>query len=217
MKKLLIFLLVLALVIATPVAVNILQNGLGGPSGRSMGEILGISASNARVQHIEALSKSEIMQLFYAAKTPSFQNMKGEYRAQLLDKGVLAKASSFFTHNLMGPGKWIGKAFTPASRTEGWGYNIFLTGSGNGEGVARLVKMDTYVGPSVYDDRDSFHLVYEKYNLGMLSSMRDEIREINPNLYLGYGYMSWSGGKRNPAPFVLIGPPTKWEGVDAID
>ena len=214
MKKLLIFVLVLIILIATPVAINILQNGLGGPSGRSMNDILGKNAALATVEDINALTKSEIMQLFFAAQSPRFDYMSGEYEARLIDKGVLAKASSFFTNSLMGPGHWAGKAFTPAQKNEGWGYNIFSVKKGSEQSYARLVKMDTYVGPSVYDTKDSYHLIYEKYNLGMLNSMRDEVRQINPRLFLGYGYMNWGGGKLNPAPFVLIGPPNPWVGVD---
>ncbi|MBI9077270.1 MAG: hypothetical protein JEZ02_17820 [Desulfatibacillum sp.] len=214
MKKLLIFLLVLAIILATPVVINILQNGIGGPDGRTMDEILGKSSASAKVEDINALSKADIMQLFHAASAPRFSVMNGEFEARLLDKGVLAKASSIFTHNLMGPGHWEGKAFTPATKTEGWGYNLFSSSKGGENALARLVRMDTHVGPSVFDDKDSFHLTYAPHNHGMLNTMQDEIRQINPRLFLGYGYMDWSGGKRNPAPFVLIGPPTPWVGTD---
>ncbi len=217
MKKLLVFLFVLAIIIATPVGINILQNGIGGPDGRTMKEILGKSPSSARFDDINALSKSEIMQLFYAASAPSFRKMNGEYEAELLPKGVLAKVSDFFTHSLMGPGRWEGKAFTPATKSEGWGYNLFSVDRGGQEAIARVVRMDTNVGPSVFDDKDSFHLIYAAYNHGLVNTMEDEIRQINPKLFLGYGYMGWSGGKLNPAPFVLIGPPTPWVGTQGED
>ena len=44
--------------------------------------------------------------------------------------------------------------------------------------------------------------------------MRDEIRQINDNLFIGAGYMGLGGGPINPAPFALIGPPKPWVGPD---
>jgi hypothetical protein len=47
--------------------------------------------------------------------------------------------------------------------------------------------------------------------------MRDEIRMINDNLYIGMGHMALGGGSINPAPFLLIGPPAKWIGLDRAE
>jgi len=55
---------------AVPIAlvtINILQNGIGGWDGRTVEEILNKSAETATEEDIEKLSKSEVMQLFYAA------------------------------------------------------------------------------------------------------------------------------------------------------
>jgi len=65
--------------------------------------------------------------------------------------------------------------------------------------------MDTVIGPSDYDGKPAFKLNYGAYNSGTVQSMRDEIRKINDNLFLGLGYMALGGGKINPAPFALIG------------
>jgi hypothetical protein len=44
--------------------------------------------------------------------------------------------------------------------------------------------------------------------------MRDEVRKINDNLYICMGHMGIGGGAINPTPFVLLGPPTPWVGLE---
>ncbi len=143
MKKFLLAILVVVLVVITPVVINILQNGIGGHDGRTMAEILGKSPSRATPDDIAALSKAEIMQLFYAAKAPKFYQMNGEYKAELIPRGLLAGFTEFYSHTLMGPGHWAGKAFTPAEKNNGWGYNLFTIPKGNHVATARVMKMET--------------------------------------------------------------------------
>jgi hypothetical protein len=151
------------------------------------------------------------MQLFYAAPAPEFSSMNGQYRAKILSVGVMAFATDFFTHHFFGPGRWEGKAFFPFETARGWGYNLFaVTGDGEEPAISRTRRMDTYVGKSNIDDRDSFHLNYSPHNSGLVGSMHDEIRKINDQLFLGMGYMAAGGGSINPAPFVLYGKPDKW-------
>jgi hypothetical protein len=64
------------------------------------------------------------------------------------------------------------------------------------------------------DGKISFIVDYCFENSGMIHSMKDEIRQINKNLFIGAGYMALGGGSMNPAPFALIGPPTPWSGPD---
>lgn len=217
MKKLVIGLLVVVVLLAGPIVINILQNGNHRPDGRSIKEILGVDPALATLEHINKLSKSDLMQLFYAAPCPKFSDMEGEYKAALVSVGVLAKVSAYYTHNIMGPGQWEGKAFTPATQDSGWGYNLFSVKKGEAAVIIRALKMDTFVGPSVFDLKNSFHLVYADYNKGLNHSMCDEIRKVNDKLFLGWGYMSWSCGKYNPAPFILYGKPGSWMGPDGED
>jgi hypothetical protein len=211
-------LLVVGIIVAVHVAlngINILQNGLGGWDGRSMTAILGVPAERGTVEDIERLSKSEVMQLFYAALVPEFASMTGQYQAKTLSVGVMAFAVNFYTNNLFGPGHWEGKAFFPSEDDTGWGYNLFaITEAGGDPAISRTRKMDTYLGKSCIDDKDSFHLDYRPYNCGFVYSMHDEIRKINDQLYLGMGYMAAGGGPINPAPFVLYGKPDQWVGPE---
>jgi len=196
--------------------INILQKG-GVYDGRSIEEILGRPLSQAIPNDIEHLSKSEIMQLFYSAPAPDFSSLKGEYKAKTLPVGIMAPAADFFTHHFFGPGHWEGKAFFPFEQTKGWGYNLFSIKDVSGNpSFARERKMDTFVGKSEIDKKDSFHLVYKAFNGGIIKSMHDEIRKINDTLYICMGYMAVGGGSINPAPFILYGEPSEWVGPDKV-
>jgi len=214
MKSVLIGILV---IIALPVlvtAINVMQNGFGGWDGRSMDDILGVPAEKASPEDVEKLSKSDVMQLFYAADTPEFTKIKGEYKAKLVSVGILSFVNDYYAHHLMGPGHWEAKAFSPFEKDQGWGYNLFTVEEDGDTGIVRTMKMDTSVGRSRFDEKDSFHLVYKAHNKGRNHSMRDEIRKINDRLFIGLGYVTWSLGKLNPSFFLLNGEPDQWVGPD---
>jgi len=205
---------VLLIINLTLTGINILQNGLGGWDGRSVGEILGVPAEQANIHHIEMLSKSEVMQLFLAAPAPELGELNGEYFAKPLPLGILAPAADYYTHHFFGPGRWKGKAFHSVSAEAGEGYNIFARKQDrNAIVLSRTRKLKTYIGKSNIDDKNSFHLDYSPFNSGLVHSMHDEIRKINDTLYLGMGYMGIGGGSINPAPFVIYGRIGPWVGA----
>ncbi|MFH2063779.1 MAG: hypothetical protein ABIK15_01105 [Pseudomonadota bacterium] len=199
--------------------INILQAGSKKPDGRTMEQILGVKAEKATYDDVEKLSRNEKMQLFYAASTPDLHEFNGEYEARLLSGGVLGKSSAFFTHHVFPFGKlslntkWGGKGFQSAGPNSGIGYNLFTQGNGK---TLRIRKNDTSIVPTKIgkDGKRSFQINYSRLNTGMIHSMRDEVRKINDNLYIGAGYMGLGGGSLNPAPFALIGPPKPWVGAD---
>jgi hypothetical protein len=207
-----IFIVVGALILLTIVltGINIFQKG-GAYDGRSMEKILGVSPPKATIEDIKKLSKADVFQLYYAASAPVFQDFKGEYAAVTVDVGIMATGAGYYTHHFFGPGRWEGKAFYPSEKDKGYGYNIFKDAGGR---IYRARKMDTQIGPSDYDGKPAFKLNYGAYNSGTVQSMRDEVRKINDNLFLGLGYMALGGGSINPAPFALIGPAKEWIGVD---
>lgn len=190
-------------------AINILQKG-GAYKGKSMDEILGVKASTATTEDVERLSKPQLMQLFYAAPAPEFSSVKGEYGAKTLPVGVQAFSADFFTHHFFGPGHWEGKAFTQNDGKSGHGYNVFK----RGDRISRTRKMNTYIGISNIDDKPSFHLDYSPYNKGVVRSMHDELRVVNPKLFIGMGYMGIGGGSINPAPFLVHGEAKRFVGAD---
>ena len=182
-----------------------------------MESIFGMPADKVSPEEINKLSKSDIMQLFYAANAPQFSEMKGEYKAKLVSTGILFPVADFYAHHLMGPGHWEAKAFFPFESNKGWGYNLFTISKAGNPSIVRTMKMDTYVGKSRFDDKDSFHLVYQAYNGGLNHSMRDEIRRINDHLYIGMGCLVWNLDTVNPTPFLLYGQPDSWVGPDKND
>jgi hypothetical protein len=202
--------------------INILQAGSRKPDGRSMQKILGTNPEQATYDDIEKLSRKEKMQLFYAAKTPDFDSLNGEYQAKLLSGGILDKLSAYFTHHVFPTGKlsfkteWIGKGFQCNGGNTGTGYNLFVERTGTSINTRRIRKISTSMGPTKVGRGNKFSLQidYSKSNSGLIHSMRDEIRQINEHLYIGTGYMGLGGGPYNPAPFVLIGPPKPWMGAD---
>lgn len=217
MKALKVILVVIAALIAVQLAltgVSILQKG-GAYKGQSMEQIIGCAPAKATIKDIEKLEKAALFQLFYASSAPKFEEMKGEYSGQTVSAGVLALSADIYTHNFFGPGRWLGKALFPFEKDRGWGYNMFSGMSKDGKDeVLRTRKMNTYIGRSLIDGKDSFHLDYSPYNSGTVHSMHDEIRKINDNIYLGMGYMLLGGGSLNPAPFLITGPVAKWVGID---
>ncbi len=214
MKKILMGNIAFMVIFGLLIAINIMQNGSRNWDGRSMDEILGVPAEKATVEDLERLSKADVMQLFFAAEEPEFTIMKGEYKAKMLNKGVLGAAGEYYSHHLMGPGHWEGKAFFPFEKDKGSGYNLFTVKKDGVPTIVRCMKMDTSTGGSVFDEKDSFHLVYKAHNKGRNKSMRDELRKINDTLFLGWGYLSWNLGSNNPGPFVLYGEPSPWIGLD---
>lgn len=194
--------------------INILQKG-GSYKGLSMEQILGVAPGKATAKDIEKLNKAALFQLFYAAPAPNHEEVKGEYSGKTLTVGVLALSVDVYTHHFFGPGRWLGKAFFPFEKDKGWGYNIFSgKGKDRKEVLYRVRKMNTYIGKSLIDGKDSFHLDYRPHNSGTVHSMHDELRKINDNIFLGMGYMTLGGGSINPAPFLIIGPAAKWVGAD---
>ena len=217
LKKLL---TVIALVFAITLGltgINILQNGSSSWSGRSIEKILGVPSESATINDIKKLSKSEVMQLFLAAKSPTPSEIHGEYRGVILSVGVLAPTSAFITNNIFGPGPWMGKGFHAAPgrsiytiKDQDWiGYNIFSIQKNGTRLFVHKRKIKLYTGKSDYDDKHSLHLDYRPFNSGLFYTMHDEIRIINKRLYIGLGHMAVFGGSINPAPFLLHGKPAQ--------
>lgn len=50
------------------------------------------------------------------------------------------------------------------------------------------------------------------FNRFLIHTMKDEIRQLGPELFIGTGMMAAGGGAMNPAPFALFGKPELWRG-----
>ena len=204
---------------------NILQAGSRKADGRTMRQIIGGDPETATYADIEKLSRKDKLQLFHAARVPKFEDINGEYRARLLSGGVLGAATKWFTHHIFPTGKptlkteWVGKAFRREGEKTGTGYNLFVERTGDSVNTRRLRQIRTAMGPTKIGkgDKPVFQIDYSHHNPGLIRSMRDEIRQVNANLYIGAGYMALGGGFLNPAPFVLEGPVREWVGPDTYN
>ncbi len=201
LKNILIVVGVLILVSIVVTGINIVQKG-GKYDGRSMEKILGVPPEKATIDDIKKLSKADVFQLYYAASAPSFQDFNGEYIAATVDVGIMATSAGYYTHHFFGPGRWEGKAFYPFEKNKGYGYNIFKDAAGK---IYRTRKMDTEIGLSDHDGKPAFKLNYGAYNSGTVHSMRDELRKINDNLFIGLGYMALGGGIDQSGPVCADG------------
>ena len=211
LKKILIGIGILVLINVALTGINIAQKGCGGYKGQTVEQILGVPADKATPADIEKLSRAQVVQLFYAAPAPLYDELNGEIKAGMAGGGIMGPASQLFVAFMFGPGNWDGKAFSPK---EGFGYNIFKSSLDGKDVFKRVRKMKTFIGKSQYDGKDSFHLDYSSFNGGLIHSMRDEIRKVNDKLYIGMGAMAPSGGTINPMPFILSGEQAPWVGPD---
>jgi hypothetical protein len=207
--------------------------------GKALHAIIPKNREDITLEELQKLSRQQLVGVFHQLVSPEVGEMRGEYRALLLDSGhsvnrFLSMLFLYFTW-----GMWLHKAFEPLSEKHGHGYNTFLTtlpivlenvflagatsivslvkslfGSSAPQRMVRIMCNKTHIGPSVFDNRTSFHLVYKDYNSFYTSTMTDEVRKVNDTLYLGMGRLTITLGKINPFPFVLMGPPEPWVGPD---
>jgi len=206
---------------------------------KSIKRFNGKDLKDFRYEDLMNLTRKQLMELFSLLDAPSMSEMKGEYRAALLDSGYiinmfLARLYLHFTW-----GNWQHKAFEPLGEKNGHGYNTFITTqsklyenyfvavfmrivsivrsllrSNNPQRMARIMLNKTSIVSSVFDGRPAFQLSYRDYNTFFTNTMTDEVRKVNDTLFLGIGRLTVTFDKFNPMPFVLIGPPDPWVGPD---
>jgi cholesterol oxidase len=211
LKKVLIGIVILVLINAAMIGINIALKGCGGYKGQTVEQILGVPASKATVADIDKLSRAQLVQLYYAADAPDYEEINGEYKAKNVGGGVFTVPGGLYVNYFFGPGKWSGKGFSPK---EGFGYNLFAVTTDGKEKYNRARKMKTYIGKSLFDDKKAFHIDYTAFKNGPASLMHDEVRKINSRLYICTSSIIPIGGTVDPMPFILYGEPEKWVGPD---
>jgi hypothetical protein len=185
------------------------------------------------------MNRKQLMALFSRLDAPDFSEMRGEYRAAFLNCGNIINLLLGRLYLNFIWGAWQHKAFEPLGEKYGHGYNTFITTQSHlyencfiaifmralhlivsllrfnyATRVARIMLNKTSMVSSVFDGRSSFQLSYREYNTFFTSTMTDEVRKVNGNLYLGIGRLTVTFGKYNPMPFALIGPADPWVGPD---
>lgn len=145
---------------------------------------------------------SELVELFCQLEAPSLETMNGDYTAELLRQptttaavlGRVAVDRPFW--------RWRSKGFRPVDARTGRGYNSFQVGSR----IVQRYPMQTRLGPSRFDGRSAYHLLYLAFRstcgaIGMV----DELRVLSDGAFLGIGTWGFSDAQRHvPLPFLLL-------------
>jgi len=156
---------------------------------------------------VSLLNVEETLEVFKTLDCPTLQEMNGEFRGRMLSFPTLSR-KLFWTiasKNPIFPGIWQGKSFRAVDKVSGRGYNIVWRLPG---GCVDIWPMQTRIGPSYFDGRPSFQLVYRAFDhyAGDIH-MLDEVRRLDNGRYLGIGRTGSTVVERRLAmPFLLVGP-----------
>ncbi len=157
------------------------------------------------------LRRKELLKLFRELPAPEVSEMRGEFRATILDQGRwVHNFITIITFNMAGA--WLSKSFSPDKDGNGIGYNSYRVGST----VKKIYRMKTYVGPSRFDEAQSYHLDYGIVDgqslLPSWSKLRSELRKLDDSIYLGVGTADFGISRfRREQPFVLEGPVAEFD------
>ena len=151
----------------------------------------GTSPSARRLARLDSLldrSTDELQALYENARAPRIGDVEGDLRGRMLAwpslasrPGVagairaIAGSSSF---------PWRGKSFNPKTEARGDGINRVISDR------LRLFRFDTFIAPSRAGDFDALQLDYDlPGNPPVIRSIKDEIRDLEPGLWLGQAWL----------------------------
>jgi hypothetical protein len=159
---------------------------------------------------LEALSHSQLLELFSELEAPAISEMHGEYAARLLAQpNLLSKLmGAAVVHNPFQ--QWQCKAFRPIDAHSGRGYNTFTR---RGRLIQRY-PMGTQLAPSRFDGKPAYQLVYRHFHSTCASIyMVDEVRRAAEGIYLGLGTYGLTQSQRAiPYPFILVRSQNSYRG-----
>ena len=155
-----------------------------------------LSAPQHTLESLAALDAEALLALYTSAPLPTtVAPLAGAPRGRMLavrraDQGLVGSllrrlsGASFFP--------WGGKSFAGGG-ARGTGINRVNLG---GAGRHNLFPFDTAIAASAIDGRDTIVLDYDKpENPGLIRAIHDEIRAIEPGLYLGPAMWKAASGK----------------------
>jgi len=153
---------------------------------------------------VEYLSPAEAVELFKTLPCPTMEEMNGEFSGEMLSFPTLYSRIfwGIASKNPIYPGVWQGKSFRQTSKDAGRGYNSVKRLIG---GLVDMWPMLTQVGPSYFDGKPSFQLIYRSFDhyAGDIH-MLDEVRRLPDGRYLGIGRTGTTPEERRlPMPFLL--------------
>ena len=148
------------------------------------------TSESTTVQDLHRQTGSELDQLFAAAPAGNLPTGLGRGTALILTNTFMSRFLSGWARL----GAWKGKQFA----NDGASLRNLISPFG-----IKAIKAAVYVGPSRIDDRPCVVLDYSQTSF-VARPIRDEIREVAPNLYLG---MVFLGQRKLPVRFALAFTP----------
>ena len=152
-----------------------------------------LDAEYLTLDDLEAMTRTELDELFDGAATPSVDELDGEYRGRVLtgpvfpldDSDIATTVTMALVNNPTNP--WQGKRFTPLGTDRGEGVNLLALGP-----IERDVLSFEYrVAPCAYGDDDCVLLDYDQpENPPGARRIRDEVKRVDGGLYLGRLYLA---------------------------
>lgn len=129
----------------------------------------------------------ELERMYVAAKTPTIPEVRGDLRGRMLAWPVLeqrANVQGFFRAFAGSKAfPWRGKSFRPRDATRGEGINRIIRDRWT------LFRFDTFIGKSRQGDFEALQLDYDlPGNPPIIRSIKDEIRTIEPGVWLGQAW-----------------------------
>ena len=176
---------------STPAVSPFLQ-GISSASGSlAAGRPEARSVADRRLRALDALLDRpcvELQSLYRDARAPRLGEVAGDLRGRMLawpsleSRPLLAGAIRALAGSRSFP--WRGKSFHPKGELGGEGINRVVTDR------LRLFRFETFIGKSKAGDFDALQLDYDlPENPPVIRSIKDEIREIDPGLWLGQAYL----------------------------
>jgi hypothetical protein len=143
---------------------------------------------------LAAMGPDQLAELYQTAGTPRVEDLEGRLRGRMLavpraQEPHVAKLLRDFAGSGLFP--WQGKTFE-------------TVGPGHGAGINRVLHerfnwfpFETSVGRSRAGDFDAVQLDYDRPgNPPLVRSIKDEVREVAPGLWLGLAYLRTRSGDR---------------------
>jgi hypothetical protein len=148
-------------------------------------------AAKQRLAKLDALldrSCPELQSMYEGARAPRIGDVAGDLRGRMLawpsleTRPLIGSKIRAFAGSRAFP--WLGKSFSPKSESAGDGINRVFTNR------LRLFRFETFIAPSRAGDFDALQLDYDlPGNPPVIRSIKDEIRELEPGLWLGQAWL----------------------------
>ena len=163
------------------------------------------------MEQLLALDHDAVLALWKTLPAVPMAELDGHYQGLVPNGGDLdrqASTADFMYNESSARGYWLGKAYKPLTATTGEGYNRWRFAGGK---VVRNLRFGTEMGTSLIDGKPAFLMHYSAFND---TTLIDEIRKLDDNVYLGMGTTETEDGKRSvPGHFALVGPTDEWVGA----